>query len=186
MRIISGEFRSRRLTFPRTKKTRPMTDRARESIFNILGKSVAEATVLDLFAGSGSLGLEALSRGASHATFVEKGPWARKSIRENLRQLGLEKRGRVLSMDIFQALRWLQKRGEKFSVIFLDPPYNKGVVRRALNWLEVSDIVSPFSQIVVHHSRQEKLPDSLEGLNVVRERHIGQACLSFLSKRGHD
>ncbi len=185
MRIISGEFRSRRLAFPRTKKTRPMTDRAKETLFNILGDGVAGAEVLDLFAGSGSLGLEALSRGASRVVFVEKGPWGKKTIRENLRRLGLEGQGRIVGLDIFRALRRLQKKGEKFSLIFLDPPYNKGLVKKTLNCLEASDIVSPLTQVVVHHSRQEKLPEPLERLKVVREKRIGQACLSFLSKRGH-
>ena len=183
MRIISGEFRSRRLVFPKNKKTRPMTDRAKEVIFDILGETIVGTQVLDLFAGSGSLGLEALSRGAGHVTFVESGSWAKKSIWENLKNLGLEERALFLNQDIFRSLPMLQKRGKTFTLIFLDPPYNQGLVKKTLNLLDRSDIVTPLTQLIVHRSRQEKLPETLQRLKVLREKQIGQACLSFLSRR---
>ncbi len=160
-----------------------MTDRAKETIFNILGETVSGGMVLDLFSGSGSLGLEALSRGASHVTFVEKGPWARKSILENLKQLHLEKKATFLEWDVFRALRTLDKKGKTFTLIFADPPYNQGLVKKILNQLDHSDIFTSLTQLVLHRSRQEKLPDSLENLRVLREKQIGQACLSFLSRR---
>lgn len=159
-------------------------DRAKEMIFNILGESVEGARVLDVFAGSGSLGLEALSRGAHQVTFIEKGPWALKCLRENLKRLGLDPRARLISQDVFRALQSLGRRPETFSMVFLDPPYNKGLAKKILNQLDRSDIVTPFTQVVVHHSRQEKLPESLERLEVLREKHCGQACLSFLSGKG--
>jgi len=158
-----------------------MTDRAKETIFNILGETVEGARVLDLFAGSGSLGLEALSRGAIHVTFVEKGLWAQKSIQVNLRRLHLQKNAQLLRQSVFQALKSLQRRHETFSLIFLDPPYNKGLVKKILNLLDRSAIVTPLTQLVVHRSRQEKLPETFERLRVMREKPIGQACLSFLS-----
>jgi 16S rRNA (guanine(966)-N(2))-methyltransferase RsmD len=181
MRIIGGEFRSRRLSFPKNRKTRPMSDRMRETLFNILGSEVQGARVLDLFAGSGSLGLEALSRGASEVTFVEGGIWAQKTLSKNLGDLGLESRGRLLGQEVFSALRQVSQKGEKFSLIFLDPPYNKGLVKKLLIHLDHSDILAPFTQVIVHRSRQEKLPEPLERLKVLREKEIGQACLSFLS-----
>ena len=182
MRIISGEFRSRKLRFPKSKKTRPMTDRAKETIFNILGETVRHARVLDLFAGTGSLGLEALSRGAIHATFVEEGDWARKSLSDNVKMLGLVRQSTFLWQDVFKAFKRLEHEGESFDLIFLDPPYNQGLVKKLLNVLGRSDIVTPQTQVVLHRSRQEKLPDSLEGFELQREKQIGQACLSFLSK----
>lgn len=160
-----------------------MTDRAKETIFNILGDSIGGANVLDLFAGSGSMGIEALSRGASAVTFVENGPWAMKSLVSNLKQLGLGIRSRVIYKDVFRALRELEQRGEKFSFIFLDPPYNKGLVKKLLNRLGRSDIVLTLTQLLLHHSRQEKLPEPLESFVVFREKRLGQACLSFLSRR---
>lgn len=184
MRIIGGEFRSRHLVFPKTKKTRPMTDRAKETIFNVLGESVSGATVLDLFAGSGSLGLEALSRGAAEVTFVEKGAWGIKSIQENLSRLGVREGVRLIRTDAFRAISRLEGRGKNLTLIFLDPPYSKGLVKKLLNRLERSDIVTPFTRLILHHSRQESLPETLEKLRVLREIRIGQACLSFLSKGG--
>lgn len=184
MRIISGQLRSRRLVFPRTRKTRPMTDRAKETIFNILGESVVQASVLDLFAGSGSLGLEALSRGASDVTFVDKGPWALRSIRENLKRLGLQKKAFLSGRGVFPALKIFEREGRKFSLVFLDPPYNKGLVKKILLRLDPSDIVTPLTQLVLHRSRQEKLPEDLEKLHLLREKQMGQSCLSFLSRRG--
>jgi len=184
MRIIAGEFRSRRLVFPRSKKTRPMTDRAKETIFNILGDTVSGARVLDLFAGSGSMGLEALSRGATEVVFVESGVWAHKTIRQNLEALGLEKRASVLTNNFFRSVVALEKKGGKFSIIFLDPPYNQGLARKGLIRLDHSGILAPFAKIIVHHSRQEKLPESLRNLESYREKRIGQACLSFLSCTG--
>ena len=160
-----------------------MTDRAKETLFNILGELVMGASVLDLFAGSGSLGVEALSRGALEVTFVEKAPWALKTIRENLKRLELEEKALILPGDVLRALESFERKGKTFSLVFLDPPYNKGLVKKILLRLDQSDIVTPLTQLIVHRSRQEKLPDHLERLQLLRERQIGQACLSFLSRR---
>jgi len=183
VRIIAGRLGSRRLSFPKSKKTRPMTDRAKETIFNLLGDLTVGANVLDLFAGSGSMGIEALSRGAASVTFVENGPWAIKSLFANLDQLGLKNKGRVIYKNVFRALNELERKGEKFSLLFLDPPYNKGLVKKLLNRLGRSGIVTPLTQLLLHHSRQEKLPEPLENFVVFREKRSGQACLSFLSRR---
>ena len=183
MRIISGDMGSRRIRFPKSKKTRPMTDRAKEMIFNILSDSIQGAKVLDLFAGSGSLGIESLSRGAEHVIFVENGPWAKKSLLNNLQALGLNEKSRVIFKDVFRTIGALEQKGKNFTFIFLDPPYNKGLVKKILNRLDRSDIVTPLTQLILHHSRQEQLPESLESLQVLREKRFGQACLSFLSRR---
>jgi 16S rRNA (guanine(966)-N(2))-methyltransferase RsmD len=160
-----------------------MMDRVKETIFNILGESVSGANVLDLFAGSGSLGIEALSRGANRATFVEQGPWALKSLGQNLEQLDLTNRATVVRQDVFRALRTLERKRDTFSIIFLDPPYNQGLVKKILNRLGHSAIVTPLTQLILHRSRQEKLPETLESLELFREKPIGQACLSFLSMK---
>ena len=181
MRIIAGRLRSRRLVFPKNRLTRPMTDRAKEAIFNILGEMVLGASVLDLFAGSGSLGLESLSRGAAQVTFVEHGEWALSAIGKNLECLGLAEHARVLKADVFQALDRIEKEGKTFEIIFLDPPYNKGLVKKLLQRLGQSVIVAPETQIVLHRSRQENLPEVLENLRLLRDKPFGQACVSFLS-----
>lgn len=180
MRIIGGALKSRRINFPKSRLTRPMTDRTKETLFNILGGLVYSKHVLDLYAGSGSLGLEALSRGAFDVTFIDQADWATRCIKKNLKELDLEDKGEVIEGDIFRVIGKLEKSGKKYSLIFVDPPFNKGLVKKTLNRLEQSDIVAPFAQIVVGHSGHEPLPETLQTFNVTRTKKIGQACLSFL------
>ena len=123
MRIIAGEFGSRRIQTPSGTSTRPTLDKTRESLFNILSGRLAGARVLDLFAGSGALGLEALSRGASHADFCDKSRQAAMAIAENISSLQLETRTRLLRMDWSRALQSLAGEGARYDLIFLDPPY---------------------------------------------------------------
>ena len=184
MRIIGGEFKSRLLHFPKTRLTRPMTDRAKETTFNILGGLVDGKHVLDLFAGSGSLGLEALSRGAMTVTFVDQASWAIPVIQKNLVSLELEKKALLMKSDVFRAIDKLKKSEKTFSFVFVDPPFNKGLVKKTLIKLDQSGIVLPFGQVVVGHSSQEPLPESLQTLKLARTKRIGQSCLSFLFRLG--
>jgi 16S rRNA (guanine966-N2)-methyltransferase len=180
MRIISGKFKSRKIDFPKNKLTRPMTDRTKETLFNIVGSFVFGKHVLDLYAGSGSLGLEAISRGALTATFVDDGPWAQKVIEKNLESLGIRPSGKILAMEMHSAIRKLEKIGQGFALIFVDPPFMKGLVKKTLMRLDASDIVLPFAQVVVGHMWREELPHAeLKNLKWVRTKRIGQACLSF-------
>ncbi|MFH1799484.1 MAG: 16S rRNA (guanine(966)-N(2))-methyltransferase RsmD [Candidatus Omnitrophota bacterium] len=180
MRIISGKFKSRKIDFPKNRLTRPMTDRTKETLFNIVGSFVFGKHVLDLYAGSGSLGLESLSRGAISATFVDQAPWAQKVIEKNLASLGISDQGTVLTRDILSAVKKLEKSGQGFSLIFVDPPFMKGRVKKTLMRLDASDIVLPFAQVVVGHMWREELPNAeLKNLKWVRTKRIGQACLSF-------
>jgi len=188
VRIIGGTLKSRRIAFPKSRLTRPMTDRTKETLFNILGGLVDGKRVLDLYSGSGSLGLEALSRGAMEAVFVDRADWSVKVISKNLKDLKLEEDAQVMQGDVFRAISRLEKKGRKFSLVFVDPPFQKGLVKKTLLRLEQSDILTPFAQIVVGHTRLEPLPKELPSLTLTRTKRIGQACLSFLfrveSKRG--
>ncbi len=125
MRIIAGTHRGRKLLTPEGKTTRPMTDRVRENLFNILSSQAAEATaVLDLFCGSGALGLEALSRGAASCTFVDADPRAARAVETNCRQLGLADRARIRRRDALRPGEWiLNPGGRGYSLLFVDPPY---------------------------------------------------------------
>ena len=165
-----------------------MTDRSKETLFNILGGLVAGKHVLDLYAGSGSLGLEAISRGAADVVFVDQADWAVKVIERNLLDLGLVHKARILKGEVLKTIGKLEKKGGKFSLIFVDPPFNKGLVKKTLLKLCQSDIVAPFAQIVVGHSSHEALPESLPNLNLTRSKRIGQAYLSFLFRveAGHE
>ena len=180
MRIISGTLKSRKIHFPKTRLTRPMTDRAKETVFNILGGLVQGKHVLDLYSGSGSLGLEALSRGALDVTFVDRADWAIRTIEKNLAELELTRQAELIQADVSRVIKKLEKKGKIFSLIFVDPPYNQGLVKKTLLELDRSDIVAPFAQVVVGHSRQEELPPSFQALDLTRTKRIGQSCLSFL------
>ncbi|MBP9865205.1 MAG: 16S rRNA (guanine(966)-N(2))-methyltransferase RsmD [Candidatus Omnitrophica bacterium] len=182
MRIIAGEFKSRKIDFPKTKLTRPMTDRSKETLFNILGSLVDGKHVLDLFAGSGSLGLEALSRGCRDVTFVDQADWAAKVIHRNLESLGLGARAQVVESEVLRAISRFEKRGDRYSLIFVDPPFNQGLVQKTLIKLDQSAIVSPFAQIVVGHAVQEPIVDQFKTLELARTKKLGQAYLSFFFK----
>ncbi|MBI3313066.1 MAG: 16S rRNA (guanine(966)-N(2))-methyltransferase RsmD [Candidatus Omnitrophica bacterium] len=180
MRIIGGEFKSRKIQFPKSKLTRPMTDRTKETLFNVLGGLVIGKHILDLYSGSGSIGLESLSRGALDVTFVEQADWAVKVIQANLEELKLTPRSRIIKGDVLRSIDKLKKEGQLYSVVFVDPPFNQGLVKKTLNKLDLSGILTPFAHIVVGHSRQEEIPPSFQELRLTRTKRIGQACLSFL------
>lgn len=183
MRIISGKFKSRIIRFPKTELTRPVIDRAKETIFNILGEQVANTKVLDLYAGSGSLGLEALSREASYVCFVDHAPICTKCIHENLKSLGISSQANVLQIDVLIAIKRFHSSNEKFDLIFLDPPHNKGLIKKALNLIDAFDILTPSGMIVVGHSNKENLPDDLQNLAILRSVKIGQTFVTYCIKK---
>src|SRR3989338_624618 len=180
MRIIGGVLKRRLLSFPKTKETRPVTDRSKETIFNVLGTICENASVLDLFSGSGSLGIEALSRGANETFFVDSSQTAVNCIKGNLNSLSLESKGTVLRSQALDAVTHLEKRKIRFNLIFLDPPHNKGLIKKVLHHLDHSDIVFPSGIVVVGHSNKEGLPKDLQRLCHQRSIKIGQAFISFL------
>lgn len=123
LRIIGGQFKNRPLKTPKGPQTRPSLAILRKAVFDILQDFVLEAHVLDLFAGSGAIGIEALSRGAAKATFVDKDPQASHCIRENLKQFGIEENASLLKADVFQALEKMASKALLFDIIYIDPPY---------------------------------------------------------------
>lgn len=181
MRIIGGDFKRRIIRFPKTKKTRPMMDRVKETVFNILGDTVRETTVLDLFAGSGSLGLEALSRGATTVYFIDSEASPCLIIKENLKALGIRtNRAKVLQLPIAQAIRRLHRAGFQFNLIFIDPPFNKGLIKKVLRLMERFDIVKPFGKIVYQRSPYEKFEKEATSFRLIQEKAIGQALIGFM------
>jgi 16S rRNA (guanine(966)-N(2))-methyltransferase RsmD len=152
----------------------------KESIFNILGGDLEGKLVLDLFAGTGNLGIEALSRGARKVFFVERGRQALGLIKKNLSQCRMENRSEVLPKDSMRAVGILNQKGEVFDLIFMDPPYEKGWVKRMLAKLQERRIYHEGSLLVVEHDRREPLPKRTEGWNLIRQRQIGDTLISFL------
>jgi 16S rRNA (guanine966-N2)-methyltransferase len=181
MRIISGIAKGRRLAAPKSQAVRPTSDRVKESIFNILGGEVKGKVVLDLFAGTGNLGIEALSRGARRALFVEKGRQALRLIQKNLSQLGMEQRSEILPRDVSRAIGVLEQRGEPFDLILMDPPYEKGLIQNTLSKLLSHRIYHEDSILVIEHDRREPIPEVVEGWTLFRQRKIGNTLISFLS-----
>ena len=181
MRIISGTSRGRKLVTPRNQSLRPTSDRVKESIFNILQDEMEGKVVLDLFAGTGNLGIEALSRRAKRAIFVEKGRQALRLIQRNLTQFGLEGRSEILPKDVSRAIGILKQRGECFDLILMDPPYEKGLIQNTLMKLNSHQIYHTDSILVIEHNRREPLPHGLDGWNLIRQRRIGDTVISFLT-----
>jgi len=177
MRIIAGRYRGHPITAPAGRTARPTTDRVREALFSILGTSVEDAAVLDLFAGSGALGLEALSRGAARAVFVDGSPRALAALRRNIRRLDAGP-VRVLRGRVTEVLPRLARDGEAFDLVFLDPPYGKGLAGETLSHLGRGDLLRPGARLVVEHEADAP-PPSGEGLTAQDTRRYGDAALSF-------
>jgi 16S rRNA (guanine966-N2)-methyltransferase len=182
MRIIAGEFRGRRLAAVKG-RIRPTSDRVREAIFNVLGPVVMEARVLDLFAGTGALSLEALSRGARNAVLVEDQGAALEVLRRNLAALGLENKVRVLPIPVQRALKKLAGQGEQFTLVFLDPPYERGLALKTLAALQSSGLLPPEAWIIAEHSQRETLPVQVGKLTLSQCRRYGDTQVAFYQVR---
>jgi 16S rRNA (guanine966-N2)-methyltransferase len=180
MRIVAGKYRGRRLRSLRGLALRPTSDRLRETLFNILGPGVEDALFVDVFAGTGAGGIEALSRGARGAVFIEKHPAAIELIRSNLAALGIRTGAEILATDALRGLESLAARHLRASFFFLDPPYAaEQECQEALEWLGSSRLLEPAGRVVVEHSRRRELPDRFEDLERVRLLEQGDAALSF-------
>jgi 16S rRNA (guanine966-N2)-methyltransferase len=182
MRIIAGEFKGRRLAAVKG-RIRPTSDKVREAIFSILGPKVLDARVLDLFAGTGALTLEALSRGAVDAVLVEEHPAALRVLRGNLDTLGLHERARVLALPVSAAIRKLAAQERQFSLIFLDPPYGQGLALKTLEALQDSGLLQPATRIVAEHSHREALPEQVGRLTLHQSRRYGDTQVAFYGIR---
>ena len=178
MRIIAGAFKGRRLA-PVLGGTRPTAAKVREAVFNILGPALGGVRVLDLFAGTGALGIEALSRGAAAAVFVEDHLQSLKVLRRNLDDLGLLDRSPVWPLPVTTALKKLAARGERFDLAFLDPPYGGGDAVAALSALAALNLMSPGARVVVEHSRRESLPEACGALTRLMVRRYGDTQVAF-------
>lgn len=179
MRIIAGQWRGRTLSAPRGMAVRPTADRVREAIFDILGDRVAGATVLDLFAGTGALGLEALSRGAREAVFVESDPVAFATLRRNIAALGA-RGAETFPMDYRQAIRRLRAAGRRFDLILLDPPYGKGLSAGAAGELSRAGLITPASSVIVEEARRAPLGGFPEGWTIALDRRYGDTRVLLL------
>jgi 16S rRNA (guanine966-N2)-methyltransferase len=176
MRVIAGTARGRPLVVPTGTGTRPITDRVKETLFAILGERVIDAHVLDLYAGSGAIGIEALSRGAASSAFVEHDRRALAAIRENLERTGVATQASVHAIDVLRFLR--RQTDERFSLVFLDPPYEERAILAPLERL--GGRLEPGAAVVVKHHWRTPIPEP-GGLVRWRERRFGETTLTFLA-----
>jgi 16S rRNA (guanine966-N2)-methyltransferase len=178
LRVISGKLKGRKLFALKGMDLRPTSDRVKEAIFDILQNSIEGQKVLDLFAGTGALGIEALSRGAKRAVFVEGSPRSLAVLYKNLEVGRLQEQAEVLSREVQAGVKILSERGENFDLIFLDPPYGKGLARKTLQALSGDPILAPDALIVAEHSPAEDL-DAISSLERVDQRKYGSTLVSF-------
>ena len=182
MRVIAGTARRLALKTVPGMETRPTTDRIKETLFNILQPYIPDSTFLDLFSGSGGIGIEALSRGAEHATFVEKNPKACACIRENLAFTKLAEHGKLLNMDVLQALRSLEG-GEPFDCIFMDAPYEQHLEQPVLEYLADSTLADKNTLIVIEEELHTDFSYVEEfGYHLIRSKEYKTNKHVFLKK----
>jgi 16S rRNA (guanine966-N2)-methyltransferase len=180
VRVIAGRYGRRRLKGPGGLRLRPTSDRLRETLFNILGEAVAGSFFVDGYAGTGAVGIEALSRGARAVVFLEESPRAALIIRANLAALGAGREAELISSDVVRGLGVLAARGASADFLFLDPPYREArELDRALDFLGESPLLGPQSVLVVEHPRKRALPERIGRLARVRVVGQGDAALSF-------
>ena len=177
MRIIGGRFRGTRLYAPKGLEIRPTADRLRESIFNILGSRLQTKRVLDLYAGTGAMGIEALSRGALHAVFIDQNPMALDLIRRNIAKVRAAEQTAIISWDIASNLQCLCGH-EAFDLVFIDPPYRKGLIHRTLINLQSAKV--GFTAVIVEHDVEEPLGNPPSGFMLRDQRCYGKTLVSFL------
>jgi 16S rRNA (guanine(966)-N(2))-methyltransferase RsmD len=175
MRVIAGQFKGRRLDAPSWPGLRPTSDKLRETLFNVLAPRVTGARVLDAYAGTGAVGIEALSRGASHVTFIERDPRAVKLIAGNLARCGVDDRHAIIRAGLADAVQRLD--GERFDIIFLDPPYAQESLVAALS--AIAALAMDDTAIVIEHAARDAAPAHHGGLVRVRELKSGDSALAF-------
>jgi 16S rRNA (guanine966-N2)-methyltransferase len=184
MRVIAGKYRSRTLRSLKGQMLRPTSDRLRETLFNILGAAAGGATFVDLYAGTGAVGIEALSRGARYAIFVEQHAPAIALIRRNLGSLGIAGEAEILGMSAARGIERLEARHVHAQFVFLDPPYAADIeYESALEALGESPLVALEGRVIVEHLRKRALPERAGELELTRVVEQGDAALSFYRLR---
>jgi 16S rRNA (guanine966-N2)-methyltransferase len=196
LRIIGGTAKGRRLQTPpkgtvsRTgsQLIRPTADRAREALFSIIGKEVEDATVLDLFAGTGALGLEALSRGAQSAVFVDKSSQSTDLIKKNIELCGFSDKSFIIKRDLAKSLSFLEKYApnREFSIIFIDPPYRKALCLKILEELASENLLASSGLVVAEDDAGNQLPESVGSLSLFDRRRYGEIGFWFYRNSNAD
>ena len=184
MRIIAGKYKGHNLVSFQASHIRPTTDRVKESLFNILMAEIPGARVLDLFSGTGNLGLEALSRGADSVVFVEKNPGSIGILKQNIQKLKLTESHKIINKDVLQFLR--QYEGEPFDVIFADPPFTEEMAHDVLLAANNSKVFAAHTVMAIESARKERLDEEYPKLLRFDRREFGDKILSFFQPKKED
>jgi 16S rRNA (guanine(966)-N(2))-methyltransferase RsmD len=189
LRVIAGTAKGRRLLSPRGSRIRPTSDRVKEAVFSIIaaaGVTFPQCAVLDIFAGTGNLGIESLSRGASGAVFVDNHRESVDLIRKNLDLTGFRDRGSVIAKDAVTALKTLEESGRRFGIIFIDPPYHHQLQEKVLEFLSTSSLLDQDSLVIVEHSSREDMPGAFGPLGKFDSRTYGDTAVTFYTLTDRD
>lgn len=178
MRVISGKFRGLKLNSPKDNRVRPTTDRVKESMFNVISEYIYGARVLDLFAGSGALGIESISRGSEMVYFIDNSKDSISVLKSNLEKIKSKESFEVYMMDYKKALEMLSRKEEKFDVIFLDPPYYEGLFDDILTRIDRLGILKKDGIVVVEHDSKDRLKD-ISSLKIFKEKKYGITMLTI-------
>jgi 16S rRNA (guanine966-N2)-methyltransferase len=179
IRIIGGELKGRKLVTVPGMLTRPTADRVRESIFNILGDRVRGARIMDLYSGTGAMGIEALSRGAESVLFMDNHPAALAALKNNIKKCSLESKAATIQWNILSHFDVIRSYQPAFNLVFLDPPYNKNMIQPTLANLDRSRCLENRADIIIEHSAREPFPENLPGFILSDQRRYGKTLVSF-------
>ncbi len=182
--VIAGKFKHKKLKSPKSQETRPTTSKLREALFNICQSYVEDAIFLDVFAGSGAMGIEALSRGAQKSTFIDASRDSIHCINENLKDLGIQSQGRPLMGDVFTLLRKLETQNEKFHIVYMDPPYDvEDLPRKLIQKVDETDILIQGGMLFIEESKAALIDkNAWHTLKLKSERKMGRSQLLQFEK----
>lgn len=179
MRIIAGSAKKMLLKVPKNWNGRPTADRVKESVFNILGELIMDKVFVDVFSGTGNIGIEALSRGAKKCIFIEKNNLAFEAIKENLAKARFSSYAKIIKEDVFKALKLLESQKEKADVVFIDPPYSLGISLAVLERLAIGSILQKEAVLMVETSKRENLPEKVGNIILKRLEKYGDTLVWF-------
>ncbi|WP_200760811.1 16S rRNA (guanine(966)-N(2))-methyltransferase RsmD [Effusibacillus dendaii] len=182
MRVIAGDLKGRRLAAVPGRSTRPTTDKVKESVFNIIGPYFDGGSVLDLFAGTGGLGIEALSRGMEQAVFIDQDPKALQVVRRNIEACQLSDRVEIHRSDARRSLSWLSQKGCSFDLVFLDPPYHLTIIPELVRGLAERRLLKEGALLVAEHSASSELPEEIDAMHRWKFVTYGDTSISFYQK----
>jgi len=180
LRIIAGDLKGRKLRSVRGTKTRPTANRTREAIFNIIASQIPGSRVLDLFAGTGAFGIEALSRKAAAAVFIDIESDSIAALRANVKSLGLGQRTNIIRWDLIKNLNCLNSLNEPFDLVFMDPPYRTNMIEPTLQNLHLSQCLAGNTRVIVEHSLREPILTGPQPFEIADQRRYGKTLVTFL------